>query len=143
MVRLGFRQAVGRRCGVVVDLSSAWVRDTLSAIQDTASRLESGILETAVSERPPRRVKLIIITACFDGDHAAESKHYHDQAIDFSLETFRREAIEPFCEALRARLGPQHTVLLESFGRYNEHGHVQVRAGLHATAATPTTEEPL
>ncbi len=72
----------------------------------------------------------LVITSMNDGKHMEGSRHYTDEAIDIRTHNFesREQKIE-FCMRFGDMLGPKFTVLLENFGKPNEHIHVQVKRG--------------
>lgn len=72
----------------------------------------------------------LVITSGNDSTHAANSRHYTDEALDVRSKTFINEATkEQFRVTLEANLGPQFRVLHESNGTPNEHYHIQVKKG--------------
>lgn len=83
----------------------------------------------------------IVITAIYDGEHAANSKHYIGEAVDIRSKNFAPDVRARFRAELESALnshplataqgmGNHFRVLLEDLGTANEHFHVQVRKGL-------------
>ena len=62
-----------------------------------------------------------------DGLHGAASYHPRGKAVDISTDPMRAEHKDPreFQRLLQISLGPMYEVLLEDFGRPNEHIHVE------------------
>lgn len=72
----------------------------------------------------------LVITSAYDGQHAANSKHYKGEALDVRAHDFAdAERLHAFRAELEETLGPQFTVLLEDEGGENEHLHLQVKKG--------------
>jgi hypothetical protein len=70
----------------------------------------------------------LVITSCNDSNHAVNSRHYKDEALDIRSKNFNTiEDKVMFKNALQEELGGKFTVLLESLGTDNEHFHVQVK----------------
>lgn len=65
------------------------------------------------------------ITSGNDGTHMTGSKHYSDAALDFRIHLVLPAQHKLLAESIRAALGPDYFVLLESDGTPNEHIHVQ------------------
>ncbi len=75
--------------------------------------------------------KPLVITSANDSNHAKDSHHYSDEALDLRTHNFASQgAVIRFKLLLEKRLGPQFTVMFEDEGTPNEHLHCQVRKGL-------------
>jgi len=73
----------------------------------------------------------LVITSANDSNHAKDSRHYTDEALDLRTHNFRNPGhVALFVRLLEKRLGPQFTVIVEDIGTENEHVHVQVRKGM-------------
>ena len=72
----------------------------------------------------------LTVTSCNDSQHLPTSKHYTDEAIDIRSKNFNDDTDKRlFATSLQEMLGPRFTVLLENFGTFNEHFHIQVKKG--------------
>lgn len=73
----------------------------------------------------------LVITSINDGQHAIDSRHYRNEAIDIRSHNFIDEAQKlMFAMHLQDWLGPKFRVLFENKGLPNEHFHVQVKKGM-------------
>lgn len=74
---------------------------------------------------------VLVITSANDSNHAKDSRHYTDEALDLRTHNFANAGcVARFVALLEKQLGPQFTVLLEDEGNENQHVHCQVRKGL-------------
>lgn len=72
----------------------------------------------------------LVITSANDSTHAANSRHYRDEALDIRSKSFpHRAAKDLFRMNLQSRLGPKFTVLFENENGPQEHFHAQTRKG--------------
>jgi hypothetical protein len=71
----------------------------------------------------------LMITSASDGQHAANSRHYTDEALDLRSHYLPVEKKWALKAEIEKALGPQFTVLLENLGQDQEHLHCQVRKG--------------
>lgn len=68
----------------------------------------------------------LVLTSVNDGVHPGGARpSFHPRGLAFDARTHDLEAPMIACEELRAALGPDFDVLLESRGGPNEHCHVQ------------------
>lgn len=68
----------------------------------------------------------LVLTSVKDGEHPGGTRpSFHPRGLAFDARTHNLEAPMILCEELRAALGPDFDVLLESRGSANEHVHVQ------------------
>jgi hypothetical protein len=67
----------------------------------------------------------MLVTSGNDSTHKKGSKHYEDKALDFRTKHLKREQKHALATGVRARLGLDYDVILESEGKVNEHLHVE------------------
>jgi hypothetical protein len=70
----------------------------------------------------------MVITSGRDGRHRPDSKHYHDQALDFRTKQLTLTQKHALAETVKTRLGAGYDVILESLGKANEHLHIEYDA---------------
>lgn len=73
----------------------------------------------------------LVITSANDSQHAPNSKHYEDAALDVRSKSFPTLAAKrTFRAHLETQLGPKFRVLYEDHGTPQQHFHCQVRKGV-------------
>lgn len=65
-----------------------------------------------------------VITSCNDSKHSERSLHYKGRAFDFRTKHYKFDK-QALMQEIRAALGDEFDVLLESLGLEQEHGHVE------------------
>jgi len=66
-----------------------------------------------------------VITSATDGKHGDLSLHYMGKALDLRSKHLAPDDRSRMLNAIRDRLGPQWDVLLEDYGKDNEHFHIE------------------
>jgi hypothetical protein len=66
-----------------------------------------------------------VVTSCNDGTHKSNSKHYSGNALDFRTKTVPRGLLMGLVASVKASLGTDFDVILESINGDNEHLHVE------------------
>jgi hypothetical protein len=67
----------------------------------------------------------VTITACIDGKHSKNSRHYYLAALDLRSKDMPEPVKAQFRSRLAAELGSEYDVLLEGAGTPNEHFHLE------------------
>lgn len=67
----------------------------------------------------------MLITSGNDSTHMVGSKHYTDEALDFRIHHLTAEQQQALKAVVKARLGADYDVILESLGTPNSHLHVE------------------
>jgi hypothetical protein len=70
----------------------------------------------------------ITVTSGNDSTHKVGSKHYSDEALDIRTKDLTKMEKHALATAVKARLGLDYDVILESEGKANEHLHIEFDA---------------
>jgi hypothetical protein len=94
-------------------------------VQPKVAYIFAAVANAAAALTSPSQV---VVTACIDGVHSRNSRHYALEALDVRSKNFPSlDAKNKFAEALRRELGQEYLVLLEHLGLTNEHFHIQFK----------------
>lgn len=91
-------------------------------VQLTATQAINEILHAAQVVYARFGVPLWVTSGC-DGEHAPDSKHYTNNALDLRIRDIKPDDLQPVVQALQELLGKHFFVLLEG-------SHIHVQKGL-------------